>query len=39
MIGPSKLALLFLFSLFTLVACSKTYVPVEPALNTGTVFQ
>ena len=39
MIGPLKLAFLFLFSLFTLVACGKTYVPVEPALNTGTVFQ
>jgi len=39
MIDPLKLAVLFLFGLFTLVGCSKEYTPVEPAPNTGTVFQ
>jgi len=39
MIDPLKLAVLFLFGLFTLVGCSKEYVPLEPAPNTGTVFQ
>ncbi|MBU1568718.1 MAG: hypothetical protein KJ630_24210 [Proteobacteria bacterium] len=39
MIGSLKLAVLFLFGFFTLAGCSKEYVPVEPAPNTGTVFQ
>lgn len=39
MIDPLKLAVLFLFGLFTLAGCSKEYVPLEPAPNTGTVFQ
>jgi hypothetical protein len=39
MIGPLKLTVLFLFGLFTLAGCSKEFVPVEPAPNTGTVFQ
>jgi hypothetical protein len=39
MIGPLKLAVLFLFGLFTLAGCAKEFVPIEPAPNTGTVFQ
>ena len=39
MIDPFKMAVLFLFGLFTLAGCSKEYVPLEPAPNTGTVFQ
>ena len=39
MIGPLKLAVLFVFGLFTLAGCSKEFVLVEPATNTGTVFQ
>ncbi|MDK9705677.1 MAG: hypothetical protein OEL83_01395 [Desulforhopalus sp.] len=39
MIGPLRLAVLFLIGLFSLAGCSKEYVPVEPAPNTGTVFQ
>jgi hypothetical protein len=40
MIGPFKLAILFLLGLFALAGCSKKeYVPAEPAPNTGTVFQ
>ncbi len=39
MIGPFKLAVLILVGLFALAGCSKEYVPIEPAPNTGTVFQ
>ncbi len=39
MIGPLKLAVLFLFGLFTVAGCSWPNFPVEPAPNTGTVFQ
>lgn len=39
MIGPLKFAVLVLFGLFSLAGCSKEYVPIEPAPNTGTVFQ
>ena len=39
MIGPLKLAVLFLFGLFTLAGCSNQSALVEPAANTGTVFQ
>lgn len=39
MIAPLKtLAVLFLFSLFSLIGCAD-HVPVQPAPNTGTVFQ
>jgi hypothetical protein len=39
MISPLKLAVLCLFALFTLAGCSWPNPPVEPAPNTGTVFQ
>ncbi|GEM_PF-1713148 len=39
MIGPLKLAVLLIFGLFTLTGCPKEFVLVEPAANTGTVFQ
>jgi len=40
MIGPLKtLALMFVFTILTLTGCAKQHVPVEPAPNTGTVFQ
>lgn len=39
MIGPLKtLTVMLIFALFTLVGCAE-YAPVEPAANTGTVFQ
>ncbi len=39
MIGPLKFAILFLLGIFALAGCAENFILVEPAPNTGTVFQ